>query len=202
MSGARGFSNRSSVSASARPEEQPSCTGRTSPTYCSAWFTTNDVVVRGQEFETTAAYADRGVRQRDHRRMDDEVPRVRGFGFLADIGAAGIKHVCRSAFAAQHDPDEYPLTSRYDEMSAMIIFDDVKMTSKKTSSTGAPRRPRSSAPTWRPASVRTSSATCASRLPPRRRLRHTRRPRRITRRAREDRRRVPILNAGLTRAIG
>jgi 4-hydroxyphenylacetate 3-monooxygenase len=43
------------------------------------------------------------------------------------MGAPGIKHICRSPFAAQHSPDDYPLTSRYDEIDTMIVFDDVEI---------------------------------------------------------------------------
>src|SRR5690348_2439677 len=41
------------------------------------------------------------------------------------MGAPGIKHICRSAFAGSRSPDDYPLTSRYDEIDTMIVFDDV-----------------------------------------------------------------------------
>src|SRR4029450_13447794 len=48
-------------------------------------------------------------------------------GFLADMGAPGITHICRSAFAARRDPEASPLTSRYDEIDTMIVFDDVEI---------------------------------------------------------------------------
>jgi 4-hydroxyphenylacetate 3-monooxygenase len=48
-------------------------------------------------------------------------------GFLADMGAPGIKHICRSAFADGRSPDEYPLTSKYDEIDTMIVFDNVEI---------------------------------------------------------------------------
>ena len=39
----------------------------------------------------------------------------------------GIKHICRSAFAGRRARDDYPLTSRYDEIDTMIVFDDVEI---------------------------------------------------------------------------
>jgi 4-hydroxyphenylacetate 3-monooxygenase len=89
--------------------------------------TDNGIVVRGAKFETAAAYANQAFVKPTIGEWNNEVLSDYAVGFLADMGAPGIKHICRSAFAAQHDPDEYPLTSRYDEIDTMIVFDDVEI---------------------------------------------------------------------------
>ncbi len=47
-------------------------------------------------------------------------------GFVADMGAPGVRHICRSSFLTR-DPTEYPLSSRFDEVDTMIVFDDVEI---------------------------------------------------------------------------
>ena len=89
--------------------------------------TDNGIVVRGAKFETAAAYANQAFVKPTIGEWNNEVLSDYAVGFLADMGAPGIKHICRSPFAAQHSPDDYPLTSRYDEIDTMIVFDDVEI---------------------------------------------------------------------------
>ena len=125
--------------------------------------TGHGIVVRGAKFETAAAYANQAFVKPTIGEWNNEVLSDYAVGFLADMGAPGVKHICRSAFAAERDPDDHPLTSRYDEIDTMIVFDDVEIPWENVFSTGTPRRPRSSArPCTGTASIRTSSATCAS----------------------------------------
>ena len=89
--------------------------------------TSSGIVVRGAKFETAAAYANQAFVKPTIGDWDNQVLSDYAVGFLADMGAPGIKHICRSAFAAGRSPDEYPLTSRYDEIDTMIIFDNVEI---------------------------------------------------------------------------
>jgi len=89
--------------------------------------TDNGIVVRGAKFETAAAYANQAFVKPTIGEWNNEVLSDYAVGFLADMGAPGIKHICRSPFAAQHSPDDYPLTSRYDEIDTMIVFDNVEI---------------------------------------------------------------------------
>jgi 4-hydroxyphenylacetate 3-monooxygenase len=89
--------------------------------------TDNGIVVRGAKFETAAAYANQAFVKPTIGEWNNEVLSDYAVGFLADMGAAGIRHICRSAFNGQHAPDDYPLTSRYDEIDTMIVFDDVEI---------------------------------------------------------------------------
>ncbi len=89
--------------------------------------TDNGIVVRGAKFETAAAYANQAFVKPTIGEWNNEVLSDYAVGFLADMGAPGIKHICRSAFADGRAPDDYPLTSRYDEIDTMIVFDDVEI---------------------------------------------------------------------------
>jgi 4-hydroxyphenylacetate 3-monooxygenase len=89
--------------------------------------TGNGIVVRGAKFETAAAYANQAFVKPTIGEWNNEVLSDYAVGFLADMGAPGVKHICRSAFADRRDPEDYPLTSRYDEIDTMIVFDDVEI---------------------------------------------------------------------------
>jgi 4-hydroxyphenylacetate 3-monooxygenase len=41
------------------------------------------------------------------------------------MGAPGVRHICRSGFAGRTDPADYPLANRFDEVEALVVFDDV-----------------------------------------------------------------------------
>jgi hypothetical protein len=89
--------------------------------------TDNGIVVRGAKFETAAAYANQAFVKPTIGEWNNEILSDYAVGFLADRGAPGIKHICRSAFAGSRSPEDYPLTSRYDEIDTMIVFDDVEI---------------------------------------------------------------------------
>ncbi|MCL6549375.1 MAG: 4-hydroxyphenylacetate 3-monooxygenase, oxygenase component, partial [Alicyclobacillus sp.] len=47
--------------------------------------------------------------------------------FAIPVGTPGLKFICRDSFAKKRDSFDYPLSSRFDEMDAMVIFDDVEV---------------------------------------------------------------------------
>ena len=129
-SGARSCSTRST----SRPTPTRRATARSgrktrTPTYCCTWSArpTTASWCAGAKFETAAAYANQAFVKPTIGEWNNEVLSDYAVGFLADMGAPGIKHICRSAFAAQRAPDDYPLTSRYDEIDTMIVFDNVEI---------------------------------------------------------------------------
>ena len=89
--------------------------------------TDNGIVVRGAKYETAAAYANQAFVK----------PTIGdwGDGELSDYarrlhrrhGLAGDKHVCRSGFAGRAPVEDYPLSSRFDEVDTLIVFDDVEI---------------------------------------------------------------------------
>src|SRR5207245_5523620 len=45
--------------------------------------------------------------------------------FLAPLNTAGQKLICRASYeAAAHSPFDYPLSSRFDENDAVLVFDN------------------------------------------------------------------------------
>src|SRR3984893_17803245 len=60
--------------------------------------TDDGIVVRGAKFETAAAYANQAFVKPTIGEWNNEVLSDYEVGFLADMGAPGIKHICRSPF--------------------------------------------------------------------------------------------------------
>ena len=47
--------------------------------------------------------------------------------FAIPMGTPGLKFICRDSFSKQRSHFDYPLSSRFDEMDAVAIFDDVEI---------------------------------------------------------------------------
>jgi 4-hydroxyphenylacetate 3-monooxygenase len=89
--------------------------------------TKNGIVVRGAKFETAAAYANQAFIKPTIGDWGDVELSDYAVGFLADMAAPGIKHICRSSFAGRGSDADYPLSNRFDEIDTMIVFDDVEI---------------------------------------------------------------------------
>jgi 4-hydroxyphenylacetate 3-monooxygenase len=85
------------------------------------------IIVRGAKFETAAAYANQAFVKPTIGDWGDAVLSDYAVGFIADMGAPGIRHICRSSFVGRGDPADYPLSNRFDEIDTMIVFDDVEI---------------------------------------------------------------------------
>jgi 4-hydroxyphenylacetate 3-monooxygenase len=46
-------------------------------------------------------------------------------GFIAHMGAPGMRHICRTGFASRRPREDYPLSNRFDEVDTLIVFDNV-----------------------------------------------------------------------------
>jgi 4-hydroxyphenylacetate 3-monooxygenase len=46
-------------------------------------------------------------------------------GFICDLGSPNLKFICRSGFAGRGSSADYPLSNKFDEVDALVIFDDV-----------------------------------------------------------------------------
>ena len=89
--------------------------------------TDSGIVVRGAKFETAAAYANQAfVKPTIGDWGDDELSDY-AVGFVADMSAPGVKHICRSSFAGRRSAEDYPLSNGFDEIDTMIVFDDVEV---------------------------------------------------------------------------
>jgi 4-hydroxyphenylacetate 3-monooxygenase len=89
--------------------------------------TDNGIVVRGAKYETAAAYANQAFTKPTIGNWGDAKLSDYAVGFIVDMGAPGLKHLCRSGFAGRAPAVDYPLTSRFDEIDTLLIFDDVEI---------------------------------------------------------------------------
>lgn len=85
------------------------------------------IIVRGAKFETAAAYANQAFVKPTIADWGNQANSEYAVGFLAEMGAPGIKHICRSGFAGRVPAADYPLSNKFDEIDTMIIFDDVEI---------------------------------------------------------------------------
>ncbi len=87
--------------------------------------TDSGIVVRGAKYETAAAYANQAFVKPTIANWGDDKLSDYALGFIADMGAPGVKHICRTGFAGRAPARDYPLASRFDEVDTLLVFDDV-----------------------------------------------------------------------------
>jgi aromatic ring hydroxylase len=88
--------------------------------------TENHITVRGARMLATLApfadeltiYPGSDIRPQDGRYA---------LSFAIPMGTPGLRFICRDSYSKQRDPFDYPLSSRFDEMDAVAIFDDVEV---------------------------------------------------------------------------
>jgi 4-hydroxyphenylacetate 3-monooxygenase len=83
------------------------------------------IVVRGAKFETAAAYANQAFVKPTIANWGDDKLSDYAVGFIAEMGAPGVKHICRTGFAGRRPAADYPIANRFDEIDTLVIFDDV-----------------------------------------------------------------------------
>ncbi|HLY50469.1 MAG TPA: 4-hydroxyphenylacetate 3-hydroxylase N-terminal domain-containing protein [Solirubrobacteraceae bacterium] len=84
------------------------------------------IVVRGARMLATLApfadellvYPGSDIRPQDGRYA---------LSFAVPIATPGLRLICRDSYSKPRDPYDYPLSSRFDEMDAVVIFDDVEI---------------------------------------------------------------------------
>src|SRR5215813_8459314 len=87
--------------------------------------TDRGIIVRGAKYETAAAYANQAFVKPTIANWGDEKLSDYALGFICDMGAKGLKHICRTCFAGRAPARDYPLANRCDEVDTLLIFDDV-----------------------------------------------------------------------------
>jgi 4-hydroxyphenylacetate 3-monooxygenase len=83
------------------------------------------IIVRGAKYETAAAYANQAFVKPTIANWGDDRLSDYALGFICDMGAPGLKHICRTGFAGRAPARDYPLSNRCDEVDTLLIFDDV-----------------------------------------------------------------------------
>ncbi|MBA2536582.1 MAG: 4-hydroxyphenylacetate 3-hydroxylase [Actinobacteria bacterium] len=88
--------------------------------------TENGILVRGARMlATLAPFADElAVYPGSDLRLQDARYAI---CFAIPMSTPGLKFICRDSFSVQRDPWDHPLSSRFDEMDAVVIFDDVEV---------------------------------------------------------------------------
>jgi 4-hydroxyphenylacetate 3-monooxygenase len=88
--------------------------------------TENGILVRGARMlATLAPFADElAVYPGSDLRLQDSKYAV---CFAIPIATPGLRFICRDSFSSQGDPWDHPLSTRFDEMDAVVIFDDVEV---------------------------------------------------------------------------
>ena len=87
--------------------------------------TDQGIVVCGAKFETAAAYANQAFVKPTIANWGNDVLSDYAVGFIADMAAPGLKHICRTGFAGRAPARDYPLSNRFDEVDTLLIFDHV-----------------------------------------------------------------------------
>jgi 4-hydroxyphenylacetate 3-monooxygenase len=83
------------------------------------------IVVRGAKYETAAAYANQAFTKPTIANWGDAAYSDYAVGFICDLNSPGLKFICRTGFAGRAPADDYPLSSRFDEVDTLVIFDNV-----------------------------------------------------------------------------
>ena len=83
------------------------------------------IVVRGAKYETAAAYANQAFVKPTIANWGDDKLSDYALGFICDMGAPGLKHICRTGFAGRAPARDYPLANKFDEVDTLLVFDDV-----------------------------------------------------------------------------
>ena len=81
-------------------------------------------VVRGLRVLATLAPLSDEVLVYPNRTRESDEPDY-ALAFAIPMNAPGLKIVCRDLYAEHADPERLPLTARFDEVDAALIFDDV-----------------------------------------------------------------------------
>ena len=89
--------------------------------------TDNGIVVRGAKYETAAAYSNQAFTKPTIANWGDAELSDYAVGFIVDMGAPGMRHICRTGFAGRAPAADYPLANRFDEVDTLVIFDDVEI---------------------------------------------------------------------------
>lgn len=83
------------------------------------------LILRGAKFETAAAYAEQAFTKPTIADWGDAETSDRAVGFICDLSSPGLRFICRTGFANRAPAEDAPLSSRFDEIDTLLIFDDV-----------------------------------------------------------------------------
>src|ERR1700681_3828778 len=83
------------------------------------------IVVCGAKFETAAAYANQAFTKPTIANWGNDALSDYAVGFICDFDSPNLKFICRTGFAGRAPKEDYPIANRFDEVDALVIFDNV-----------------------------------------------------------------------------
>src|SRR5271156_6679995 len=83
------------------------------------------IIVRGAKYETAAAYANQAFTKPTIANWGNAALSDYAVGFVCDLSSANLKFICRRGFAGRAAAADYPLANKFDEVDALVIFDNV-----------------------------------------------------------------------------
>jgi 4-hydroxyphenylacetate 3-monooxygenase len=83
------------------------------------------IVVRGAKYETAAPYANQAFTKPTIANWGDAAYSDYAVGFICELSSPRLKFICRTGFTGRAPIEDYPLSNRFDEIDALVIFDDV-----------------------------------------------------------------------------
>ena len=83
------------------------------------------IVVRGAKYETAAPYANQAFVKPTIANWGNSALSDYAVGFICDLSSPNLKFICRTGFAGRAPAADYPLANRFDEIDALVMFDDV-----------------------------------------------------------------------------
>jgi 4-hydroxyphenylacetate 3-monooxygenase len=83
------------------------------------------IVVRGAKYETAAPYANQAFVKPTIANWGNSALSDYAVGFICDLSSPNLKFICRTGFAGRAPAADYPLANRFDEIDALVVFDDV-----------------------------------------------------------------------------
>jgi 4-hydroxyphenylacetate 3-monooxygenase len=87
--------------------------------------TDTGIIVRGAKYETAAAYANQAFTKPTIANWGSAALSDYAVGFVCDLGSPNLKFICRTGFAGRAPAADYPLANKFDEIDALVIFDNV-----------------------------------------------------------------------------
>ncbi len=83
------------------------------------------IVVRGAKYETAAPYANQAFVKPTIANWGSSALSDYAVGFICDLSSPNLKFICRTGFAGRAPAADYPLANRFDEIDALVVFDNV-----------------------------------------------------------------------------
>jgi 4-hydroxyphenylacetate 3-monooxygenase len=87
--------------------------------------TDQGIIIRGAKYETAAAYANQAFLKPTIANWGDAKLSEYALGCIVRMNAPGVRHFCRTGFAARAPERDYPLANRFDEVDTLMVLDNV-----------------------------------------------------------------------------